>query len=194
MPINPDSDDEREPLVQQPSTSFQAPTGDSRRAPRKSKTDALAALQSHAQESSGGDFEIPSLESAIRYNSNGRPIPVSPVLDKSSVKTKAPRDMTPEGPRPFGLEDCPAFYPTIEEFKDPMAYVRSISETAERYGICKVVPPIGWEMPFVTDTEVRTDDTLFCPFHLTFDVANRISVSRLASNVSTLSRHLLEPN
>ena len=64
--------------------------------------------------------------------------------------------MQSEGPkRPFGLEDCPVFYPTVDEFKDPMAYVRSISTTAQNYGICKIVPPVGWKMPFVTDTEVR---------------------------------------
>lgn len=35
-----------------------------------------------------------------------------------------------------------------------MAYIRSISEKAINHGICKVVPPVGWKMPFVTDTEV----------------------------------------
>ncbi|KAF7981714.1 hypothetical protein HWV62_32301 [Athelia sp. TMB] len=153
VPINPDSDDERESLPHQSSHSLQTPTGDSKRAPRKSKTDALAALHNHAIASSGEDIDMPSGESAIRYNNNGRPIPVSPVLDMASVKTDAPREIPANGPRPFGLEDCPSFYPTEEEFKDPMAYVRSISEVAQNYGICKVIPPVGWKMPFVTDTE-----------------------------------------
>ncbi|THH02163.1 hypothetical protein EW026_g654 [Hermanssonia centrifuga] len=55
--------------------------------------------------------------------------------------------------RPFGLTDCPTFRPTPEQFKDPMAYVRSISENAKSYGMCKIIPPLGWAMPFVTDTE-----------------------------------------
>ena len=156
VPINPDSDDERESLVHQSSHSLQTPTGDSKRAPRKSKTDALAALHNHAIASSGEDMDMPSGESAIRYNNNGRPIPVSPVLDMASVKTDAPRELPANGPRPFGLEDCPSFYPTKDEFKDPMAYVRSISEVAQNYGICKVIPPVGWKMPFVTDTEVHS--------------------------------------
>jgi histone demethylase JARID1 len=36
-----------------------------------------------------------------------------------------------------------------------MAYIRTISDRANAYGICKVVPPVGWKMPFVTDTAVR---------------------------------------
>lgn len=35
-----------------------------------------------------------------------------------------------------------------------MTYIRSITEKALNYGICKIVPPVGWKMPFVTDTEV----------------------------------------
>jgi histone demethylase JARID1 len=151
VPINPDSSDE----LPQPEIS-QTPAGEPMRAPRKSKTDALAALQTHTQSSSGGDVDMQSLESGIRYTSGGRPIPVSPMLDLSSVKTRSPRNMSSDGPkRPFGLEDCPVFYPTVDEFKDPMAYVRSISPAAQNYGICKIVPPAGWKMPFVTDTEVR---------------------------------------
>jgi histone demethylase JARID1 len=155
IPINPDPSDEVEQIAQ-PDISLHTATGDPTRAPRKSKTDALAALQTHAQSSSSSDIEMQSLESGIRYSSGGRPIPVSPILDMSSVKTRSPRNMPSDGPkRPFGLEDCPVFYPTIDEFKDPMAYVRSISTTAQNYGICKIVPPVGWKMPFVTDTEVR---------------------------------------
>lgn len=99
------------------------------------------------------------------------PIPVSPNLDLSSVKTTSPRPNSffKSTPRPFGLVDCPEFYPNAEEFKDPMAYIRSISERAKEFGICKIVPPVGWKMPFVTDTEVcfavaRISLTLFIVF------------------------------
>jgi histone demethylase JARID1 len=56
----------------------------------------------------------------------------------------------------FGLEDCPTFYPTEEEFADPMDYVKKIGEegTARDWGMCKIVPPEGWNMPFVLDTQV----------------------------------------
>ncbi|KIL70324.1 hypothetical protein M378DRAFT_20771 [Amanita muscaria Koide BX008] len=133
----------------------QALPTETRRAPRKSKTEALVALNNHARSSSAGpdDLGTPSEMNGIHRPSG--PIPISSVLDLSTVKTTSPRsDSIPSVvPRPFGLEDCPEFYPTSEEFKDPMSYIRSISDRARHYGICKVVPPEGWKMPFITDTE-----------------------------------------
>ena len=146
-----ETDNGSEPTV----TQQQSGAGDSKRAPRKSKTDALAALQTHAQTSSNDDIEMSDSELGVRFNDYSRPIPVSPTLNLESVKTRSPRNVKPDGhTRPFGLQDCPTFYPTTDEFKDPMAYIRSISTTAQNYGICKVVPPEEWHMPFVTDTEV----------------------------------------
>lgn len=142
---------------EEPETSAQPNPSKNERAPRTSKTNALAALQTHAQSAASGDTDIYSQDSDFRYINNGRQIPVSPILNMSSVKSSSPRHMLSGGKgRPFGLQDCPAFYPTIEEFKDPMAYVRSISGAAQNYGICKVIPPIGWKMPFMTDTEVSS--------------------------------------
>ena len=60
----------------------------------------------------------------------------------------------PQKQRPFGLQDCPAFYPTPDEFKDPMSYIRAIAPQAQEFGIAKIVPPETWRMPFLTDTEV----------------------------------------
>lgn len=133
----------------------QPSTSESKRAPRKSKTDALAALSNHARSSSPGpdDFEPQDLTEKYR---SGPPISVSRSLDLSTVKTPSRATRTPPPPksRPFGLPDCPEYRPTAEEFKDPMAYIHSISEEAKAYGICKVIPPDDWQMPFVTDTEV----------------------------------------
>ncbi|KAG6845439.1 hypothetical protein H0H87_009347 [Tephrocybe sp. NHM501043] len=143
-PIESDSDKDRTQALPQQATT----AGESKRAPRKSKTDALAALHARSSSPDGGDEELVMEIDEYR-------IPVAPTLDLSSVKTASPRQVKikDEEPRPFGLQDCPEYYPTIEEFKDPMAYVRSISEEAKNYGICKIIPPEEWKMPFVTDTE-----------------------------------------
>lgn len=130
--------------------------GEMRRAPRKSKTDALAALTTRSRSPS---FEIeerrPSRPVTAPQPVNGDPIPISPILNLDSVKTSSPRNPPkPTTTRPFDLEDCPTFYPSPEEFKDPLGYIRSITPQAKNYGIAKIVPPIGWNMPFVTDTEV----------------------------------------
>ena len=38
---------------------------------------------------------------------------------------------------------APVFHPTLEEFRDPLAYISRIRAAAEPYGIAKVVPPAG---------------------------------------------------
>ncbi|KAI8491929.1 Jumonji and AT-rich interaction domain containing 2 [Branchiostoma belcheri] len=57
--------------------------------------------------------------------------------------------------------DAPVFYPTTQEFQDPISYIESIREQAQPYGICKVVPPKTWrpecklndDMRFTTDIQ-----------------------------------------
>ncbi|PGG95583.1 hypothetical protein AJ79_09973 [Helicocarpus griseus UAMH5409] len=55
--------------------------------------------------------------------------------------------------RPHGLQEAPTFRPTPEEFKDPFEYIAKIAPEGSKYGICKVVPPEGWNPPFAIDTE-----------------------------------------
>ncbi|KAJ7068692.1 PLU-1-like protein-domain-containing protein [Mycena amicta] len=127
---------------------------DSSRAPRKSKTEALHAIKTRSVSVGLDDDDAPENVLAEKYRNAPPLVPYSPVLNLATVKTVSPRpDSLPhKDPRPFGLEDCPTFYPTADEFKDPMAYIRSISDRANAHGICKVVPPPDWKMPFITDT------------------------------------------
>jgi jmjN domain len=58
------------------------------------------------------------------------------------------------GPRNGQLEVpyAPVFYPTEEDFMaGPLHYVEKIRPIAEAYGIAQVVPPKGWNPPFVFD-------------------------------------------
>jgi hypothetical protein len=41
----------------------------------------------------------------------------------------------------------PIFYPTVEEMEgSPLNYIEKIRPVAQRYGICKIVPPKGWNL------------------------------------------------
>jgi hypothetical protein len=40
----------------------------------------------------------------------------------------------------------PTYYPSTEQFEDPVAYISSIWSDAQAYGICRIVPPAGWKV------------------------------------------------
>lgn len=47
---------------------------------------------------------------------------------------------------PLDVPYAPVFYPTVEEFcGNPLDYIQKIKTVAVRYGICKIVPPSGWD-------------------------------------------------
>lgn len=173
----------------QPKSTTSQSTTTPKRAPRKSKTDALAAMQiqANSDDKSQSSYQVTGVRT---FDDPGPPIAISPVLDMNSVKTTSPRNPPlRKHSRPFGLEDCPTYYPTMEEFKDPLGYIRSISEHAKNYGICKVVPPESWKMPFMTDTEVSSSATFSRRIEdLWRFLIHRPSVSRQGSSASTLSR------
>mmetsp|Transcript_74336 Transcript_74336/g.111981 ORF Transcript_74336/g.111981 Transcript_74336/m.111981 type:complete len:648 (-) Transcript_74336:51-1994(-) len=50
----------------------------------------------------------------------------------------------------------PVFFPTIEDMEgSPLTYIEKIRPIAQRYGICKIVPPKGWDAPFSADVNIR---------------------------------------
>ncbi|KZV31546.1 lysine-specific demethylase 5B-like [Dorcoceras hygrometricum] len=61
------------------------------------------------------------------------------------------------GPR--NIPAGPVFYPSEEEFKDPLDYINMIRPEAEPYGICKIVPPSTWKPPFALDMDSFTFPT-----------------------------------
>lgn len=152
---------------------------------RKSKTEALSALSAQADkrapgvggkiggidglDSRDGGRSTPSKKKkgddladqppgpAKNPMRRGQKVEKGPPLDFDTVRTVAPREEPPprHKPRIFGLQHCPIFYPTVDEFAQPMAYMAKVGKEARDYGIAKIVPPEGWKPPFVLDTEVR---------------------------------------
>mmetsp|Transcript_10156 Transcript_10156/g.12872 ORF Transcript_10156/g.12872 Transcript_10156/m.12872 type:complete len:692 (-) Transcript_10156:313-2388(-) len=63
-----------------------------------------------------------------------------------------------EGPSTLNIPIGPTFFPTIEEFQgNPLHYINKIRPTAEKYGICKIVPPSGWDPPFSVDMNSKKE-------------------------------------
>jgi len=44
----------------------------------------------------------------------------------------------------FPIDPAPTYRPSEEEFLDPLKYIESIRPEAEKFGICKIVPPKSW--------------------------------------------------
>lgn len=82
----------------------------------------------------------------------------SPPLDLTSVERRgqaiSPKEPIKKKNRPHDLQEAPTYYPTDEEWKEPFQYIKKIRPEAEKYGICKIVPPESWNPDFAIDTEV----------------------------------------
>ena len=97
---------------------------------------------------------VPTSGPSISRNPLHQAPVVNPPFDINSVRTTAPRHApSRSGSRLFGLQECPVYYPTLEQWKDCMGYIDSIAPEAKAFGICKIVPPEGWRMPFVLETD-----------------------------------------
>lgn len=109
-----------------------------------------------SSESSRDSAGLYGRESATREDT--KPILQAIPLDLANIRKSAPAVMPPrKSERLFGLEHCPIYYPTEAEFAQPLEYIERIAKQARDhgYGICKVVPPKGWQPPFSLDTEVN---------------------------------------
>ncbi|KAK3086413.1 hypothetical protein FSP39_018076 [Pinctada imbricata] len=53
------------------------------------------------------------------------------------------------------MTEVPTFFPTEEEFQQPIKYIQSISAMAEPFGMCKIIPPSSWKMDGKISEDVR---------------------------------------
>lgn len=49
--------------------------------------------------------------------------------------------------------EAPVFRPTLDEFENPLTYISKIRPIAEKFGICKIIPPAAWQPPFSLDVD-----------------------------------------
>lgn len=49
------------------------------------------------------------------------------------------------------VDEAPTFQPSESEFRDPLGYINQIRPIAEKFGICKIIPPKNWKPAFSID-------------------------------------------
>mmetsp|Transcript_2966 Transcript_2966/g.9079 ORF Transcript_2966/g.9079 Transcript_2966/m.9079 type:complete len:729 (+) Transcript_2966:263-2449(+) len=58
------------------------------------------------------------------------------------------------------IVEAPTYYPTAAEFSDPLAYIRQIRAEASLSGICKIIPPEGWNPPCLVKDSLHFTTTM----------------------------------
>ncbi|XP_020527065.1 lysine-specific demethylase 5B isoform X1 [Amborella trichopoda] len=91
-------------------------------------------------------------------------------MGKARVRARTLGEQESQSPntQSFGalnLPQAPVYYPTEEEFKDPLGFIEQIRGEAERYGICRIVPPKSWKPPFSLELDSFTFPTKTQPIH-----------------------------
>jgi len=108
-----------------------------------------------------------------------RPKPKPPAQDEQPGPSKASASCSPQAARlakrikskaavpstsaeshpakvaPAKLVEAPTFYPTEKEFEDPLEYISSITPQAEKYGLCRVVPPSNFKPECKVSDDMR---------------------------------------
>ncbi|KHJ36194.1 putative histone demethylase jarid1d [Erysiphe necator] len=127
-----------------------ATSSSSTRASLSNTSNYTSAYMNHRKVSNNGAANNPAIA----------PLPLSamqsPPLDLTSVERRGQPTASRESNkkfRPHQLQEAPTYKPSLEEFKDPFSYIKSIAKEASRFGICKIIPPDSWKPDFAIDTE-----------------------------------------
>ncbi|CAI7899847.1 unnamed protein product [Closterium sp. NIES-53] len=84
----------------------------------------------------------------------------------------------PDQSRRPAVGDAPTFYPTAEEFANPVRYIQSIQRLAEEHGICRIVPPASWTLPAGASLSLEHLRSLCCRYPTRVQEISRLQVRK----------------
>lgn len=105
----------------------------------------------------GGSKPVPCATVQPRFKSNdehemttqNEPVP------STSASSSAVRNNKQLAPKLATQSEAPIFRPSEEEFQDPIEYIERITPLAERFGICRIIPPDTFKPECRVSDEMR---------------------------------------
>ncbi|XP_053402406.1 protein Jumonji-like isoform X2 [Mercenaria mercenaria] len=82
----------------------------------------------------------------LSFESTGSRSSLNSLSSDNSGEIRIKTERFPGDSDPAAVVQCPTYYPSEEQFRDPILYIQSIQSEAEQYGMCKIVPPCSWKM------------------------------------------------
>ncbi|KAL9670591.1 hypothetical protein QQ045_008144 [Rhodiola kirilowii] len=96
---------------------------------------------------SGGDALRVSSSCSFRLPSSGNSYSQSNGSSKFLTEQKVNKLAKDDFGWIDNIPECPVYYPTHEEFEDPLIYLQKIAPEASKFGICKIVSPLCASVP-----------------------------------------------
>ncbi|KAL8141752.1 hypothetical protein V2J09_014784, partial [Rumex salicifolius] len=98
---------------------------------------------------SGGDFLRSSASCGFRSHGDANTFHCSNEVsnERDFPKSKVDKFSLSELDWIEKIPDCPVYFPSKDEFDDPLFYLQKIAPEASKYGICKIVSPITAQVP-----------------------------------------------
>lgn len=100
-------------------------------------------------------YKVPSSPSASSSSSAN-------IYKKQTLKArqKSSMDCSPVSGGEFpgskcGVIDAPVFKPSDKEFQDPLEYIEKIRHKAEKFGICRIIPPSNFKPECQVSDDMR---------------------------------------
>ncbi|KAG6445618.1 hypothetical protein O3G_MSEX004010 [Manduca sexta] len=115
--------------------------------------------QSSRASTSNRSFANCRIENVVSFQSEAIPDTPEPPKERETRSSEATKTNN-KASFPKSLEsakcvDAPVFYPTEEEFQDPIAYFDKIMPAAAKFGLCKIVAPAGFKPTCVSNDNIR---------------------------------------
>lgn len=132
-------------LEEKPSTSMFPPT----HTVQKVKTEKAKVSATKSAQESPEDFKykVPSSPSASSSSSTKiykRQV-VKPKVRSFEITAPVRAVNFPSVESSAQIVEAPTFHPTDKEFQDPLEYIEKIRQRAEKFGICRIVPPSNFK-------------------------------------------------